>query len=67
MMHQRCKQRMLLRASDRIRFVPNSGFTGTALLSYKAWDSSTLTPNGPLAFSRLTATAKLSVNTAPIL
>lgn len=32
---------LLLSGSQTLRFVPNSGFSGTAAISYKAWDMST--------------------------
>lgn len=36
----------LLRMSDRVRFVPNSTFTGNDSFSYRAWDQTTGTPGG---------------------
>src|SRR5262245_14283384 len=57
----------LLRATDRIRFIPNAGFVGSVKLSFKAWDARSADPNGPLAFSTATETAVVVVNTAPVL
>lgn len=31
---------ILLKDTNRLRFVPNTGFTGTATISFKAWDQS---------------------------
>ncbi len=65
---------IVLRAGDRVRFVPKAGFAGTTTLKFKAWDGrdnatpgsvvSTLTSS---AFSLLTETAALAVNSAPTL
>lgn len=56
-----------LRATDRVRFVPNSGFVGTAKLSFKAWDATSINPNGPLAQSLATGSTTVVVNNAPVL
>jgi hypothetical protein len=61
------KSPRLLRATDRIRFVPNAGFVGSVKLSFKAWDAGSADPNGPLALSAATETATVVVNTAPVL
>lgn len=72
----------LLRFTDRVRFVPNTGFVGTASFSYRAWDqtsgtagstASTATTGGTTAFSSATDSASISViqntsgNNAPVL
>ena len=31
----------LLKSTDRVQFVPNNGFTGTATISYRGWDQTT--------------------------
>ncbi len=67
---------LLLRDTDRIRFVPKPGFLGKATLTYRAWDQTTgtagtkksiATTGGSSAFSTATQTATLLVNTAPVL
>jgi hypothetical protein len=55
------------RRIDRIRFVPQVGFIGTAGLAYRAWDSNSADANGPAAFSKAVETANIIVNTAPVL
>lgn len=63
---------LLLRDTDRIRYVPNLGFRGSAALTFKAWDQTTgsagatQTPTGN-AFSLTTTVASVLVNTAPVL
>lgn len=58
--------RLLLRATDRVRFTPASGWTGTATLNFVAWDGSVgvagdrLTDH-PTAFSTEGLTASLNV------
>jgi hypothetical protein len=66
---------LLLRGSDQVRFVPNANVRGLATLSFKAWDrtfglegtraNSTLTT--ATTWSTATASARVLVNTAPIL
>jgi hypothetical protein len=56
-----------LLGTDRIRYTPNTGFIGTAKLSFKAWDSASLDPNGPNAVSVAIKTVSVVVNTAPTL
>jgi hypothetical protein len=56
-----------LKATDRIRFVPNAGFVGSVKLSFKAWDAGSAEPTGPNALSAATETAVVVVNTAPVL
>ncbi len=66
---------LLLSATDQIRFVPASGFTGTVSLTALAWDGSagtagtTVNPSklSSTAFSSTTLTATCSVNTALVL
>jgi hypothetical protein len=67
---------LLLPSSYFLRFVPNSGFLGTATLSYRAWDQTSggagtkvnPSPTGrSTAFSTASLTASLLVNTAPVL
>lgn len=57
----------LLFATDYIRFAPVGTFTGSARITYKAWDSASINSNGPLALSAATETATAVVNSAPIL
>ncbi|MCC6573362.1 MAG: hypothetical protein IT462_06170 [Planctomycetes bacterium] len=69
----------LLRAQDKLRFVPLPGFIGDVTITYRAWDQTTgsvatlvsTTSNGnATAFSAATDTATLSVNSvndAPVL
>ncbi len=66
----------LLRAEDWVRFVPRAGAAGKAGLLYRAWDQTmgigggiaNVNYNGGMsAFSTAQATAKVSVNNAPIL
>jgi RHS repeat-associated protein len=63
---------LLLRAGDRLRFVPKPSFLGTVSLSFRAWDQTSgsagakVNPTGS-AFSVVTKTATLLVNTAPTL
>lgn len=66
----------LLRMSDRVRFVPNSTFTGTDSFTYRAWDQTTGTPGGTAnvstssqvggstAFSTATDSASINVITS---
>jgi hypothetical protein len=69
------KLALLLRTQDRIRFVPNAGYHGTAKLTYLAWDQSsgaagdkvTTAGAGVTAFSLLSATSVVKVNAAPTL
>jgi len=61
----------LLRATDRVRFVPATGFIGSVVLTYNAWDQTTGTAGGTAdltagtggttAFSNATASASLQV------
>jgi hypothetical protein len=75
-------QALLLRDTDRVRFVPAANFNGVVSLVYRAWDRTTgvaggranLSPptsvGGSRAFSTATATATLTVtpvNDAPTL
>lgn len=68
-------QALLLRAQDLIRFVPATGFRGSAKLSYVAWDQSSGTQGSKVnvgdlsatAFSLKPATSLVKVNTAPTL
>ena len=53
-----------LRATDRIRFIPNAGFAGSVKLSFKAWDAGN---PGPNELSAATETATVVVNTAQTL
>lgn len=69
----------LLRMSDLIRFVPKASFTGTATISYAAWDQTTgvaggtaslAKTGGKTAFSTTVGSAAVSVkvvNHAPVL
>lgn len=69
----------LLRMTDMVRFVPNSTFTGTASLSYRAWDQTSgavgstanlSSTGGSTAFSSATDSANVTVsalNNAPVL
>ncbi|MFM7425882.1 MAG: Calx-beta domain-containing protein [Elainella sp.] len=41
--------RVALQTENRIRFLPNSGFLGTASLGLRAWDGSDGSPNGSTA------------------
>src|SRR5439155_7094850 len=65
------KAALPLRAIDEVRFVPNAGFTGTAGLTYRAWDQTTGTAGTPTdaskasAFSAATQTALVAVTAAP--
>jgi large repetitive protein len=61
---------VLLRSTDLIRFVPAAGFTGTATISYRAWDRTAGTAGataavgmggGTTAFSMATETASVLV------
>jgi Bacterial Ig-like domain/FG-GAP-like repeat/Bacterial Ig domain len=70
----------LIRDSDRVRFVPATGFVGTARLTYHAWDrtsgapggtadlSADIATGGSTAFSAASATAtlKVAVTLAPV-
>ncbi len=64
---------LLLSANDRIRFVPKTGFTGTAAVTAYAWDGTSTSTNlagklgGTNAFSAAPLTAVCLVNTAPTL
>lgn len=68
---------VLLRASDKIGFVPTSGWTGTATITFRAWDRTSFSVNdtwadlsspsshgGVTAFSDGTITASIYVGTA---
>lgn len=72
----------LLRMTDRIRFVPNANFVGSASFNYRAWDqtsgaaggtASTTSVGGTTAFSSAIDSASISViqnttgNNAPVL
>ena len=66
----------LLRPTDIIQFVPNSNYSGTATITFQAWDqtSGTAGSNGnatnsgnATAFSTASATASILVNDAPTL
>ena len=69
-----------LRASDRLRFVPNANFNGTATVTYRGWDQSACVAGvrvnltavglvggtGPCSTGSVTATATVTpVNDAP--
>ncbi len=65
-------------ASDKIRFVPTLGFTGSATLSFRAWDTSdanpsgttgvdTTTNGGATAYSAATETAGIYVEPTEVL
>lgn len=56
----------LLRGTDRVRFLPSSGFSGIVSIKFKVWDSSSIDPNSTLAFSTSTDLATLAVNRAPV-
>lgn len=71
---------LLLRDTDFLRFVPNAGFSGTASITYHAWDQTSATAGsrvnlgtgtgGTTAWSTASATATCAVlagNTAPVL
>jgi hypothetical protein len=72
-------QALLLRSTDRVRFVPNANFAGMATLSYHAWDQTfgTVTQRADVssngnatAFSSTTLTAMITVlpvNDRPVL
>ncbi|MFO0878188.1 MAG: tandem-95 repeat protein [Gemmataceae bacterium] len=61
---------LLLRSEDRIRFVPQPGFTGVARLTYRAWDQTTPQlagarlpiPTGSTSFSLTSETASVVVS-----
>ena len=57
----------LLHGTDHVRFVPAVGFTGVAMLAYRAWDAASSAPHGPAAFSTATETALVAFNNAPVL
>ncbi|MCY2990031.1 MAG: tandem-95 repeat protein, partial [Planctomycetota bacterium] len=72
----------LLRDTDKLRFVPNTNYNGTATVSYRAWDRTTGTAGGTAdlsgagatggttAYSTGVATATITVtpvNDAPVL
>ena len=69
-------QALLLDGSAMLRFVPTSGYTGTADISYRAWDQSTgangqsnvdtTTNGGATAFSTAIETGTLTVTPAPV-
>jgi hypothetical protein len=61
------KSSVLLEGTARIRFIPDATFTGTAKLTFKAWDAGSQNPNGPLALSTASVTAVVVVNTAPVI
>jgi subtilisin-like proprotein convertase family protein len=69
------KAALLLRAQDRLRFVPNAGYRGSAKLGYVAWDQSSGTAGakvstaaaGVTAFSLKAAASIVKVNAAPTL
>jgi len=46
---------LLLRDLDRLRFVPDAEFAGTATVTYHAWDETTGTPGGRLDVSVIDA------------
>jgi len=65
---------LLLTVGNKVRFVPNPGFKGTATLLYRAWDGDKgtagsyldpLSPGNLASFSVNSATAYLPVNNAP--
>jgi hypothetical protein len=63
---------VLLKSTDRLRFIPNTNFAGSTSLRYKAWDQSQGAGGSFLAttsdaFSKAIETAYLAVNTAPSL
>jgi hypothetical protein len=66
---------LLLRAEDRLRFLPTPGVRGVASISYRGWDRTAgsagdrvdVTSPGASAFSAATAVAVVTVNTAPVL
>ncbi len=64
---------LLLKSTDKIRFVPNNGFVGSATIKYKAWDQSDglaagqITTAGSTAYSAAIETATVAVNSAPML
>jgi predicted secreted protein len=67
---------LLLKDTDKLRFVPSAGFAGTATATYRAWDQTkgtagtklSVSPSGgSTAFSSGSRTASLLVNTAPTL
>ncbi|MDX1430905.1 MAG: cadherin-like domain-containing protein, partial [Gammaproteobacteria bacterium] len=60
---------LVLRSSDRIRFVPGSNDADTAAFAYRAWDGSELTAPGlkaDLSYSAGTTAVSESVNIATI-
>jgi hypothetical protein len=66
----------VLTSTTLIRFVPSTGFLGTASLTCRAWDQTSGTAGnkvnivatgGTSAFSKTALTATLLVNTAPVL
>ena len=67
------KSALLLRAEDHVRLLPSAGKRGTAAFSYRAWDQTSGSvaekANTALttatAFSLLTETAMVLINTAP--
>ncbi|WP_238537822.1 M36 family metallopeptidase [Zavarzinella formosa] len=64
---------VVLRSTDRIRFVPLPGIAGLTTFKFKAWDQSdhsvpgSSVPTTSTAFSTAIETVTLSVNTAPLL
>src|SRR4029079_3273323 len=49
------KSALPLRATDELRFVPNPGFTGTAGLTYRAWDQTLGIAGTPIDASKASA------------
>ncbi len=60
--------RVTLQTNTRLRFVPNTNYSGTATVTFKAWDTSDGSANGATAnttgaaFSTASETATLTVN-----
>ncbi len=46
---------LLLRSSDRLRFIPISNYSGSASVTYRAWDQSTGIPGGKVDLSGASA------------
>ena len=62
---------LLLNASDKIRFLPNTNFNGDATFDFRAWDTTTGTAGtladttsngGTTSFSTVTETATITIN-----
>jgi hypothetical protein len=63
---------LMLNATDKVRFVPNGGYNGSADFDYKAWDQTSGTAHGYVdttagtAFSTAAETAAITVLPTPV-